>query len=166
MCYHNRCYHSICYNRYLCFEKRFIHIYELISNSIMTGNSQRYPKIVEPWVAQVDPRVTSFSSVSEIFVWSVRDQTHRPRLSLDVMQILQTVHKLLDFTVLICWINCRYIGMSVYNVFVLCTIGAPLSLAVREKPDASFSIVSTCIIVCTSITLCLVFIPKVSVMFC
>ena len=53
-----------------------------------------------------------------------------------------------------------------YNVFVLCTIGAPLSLAVREKPDASFSIVSTCIIVCTSITLCLVFIPKVSVMFC
>lgn len=56
--------------------------------------------------------------------------------------------------------------MSVYNVFVLCTIGAPLSLAVREKPDASFSIVSTCIIVCTSITLCLVFIPKVSVMFC
>lgn len=73
-------------------------MYELISrNSIMIGNSERYPKIVEPWVAQVDPRVTSFSSVSEIFVRSVRDQTHRPRLSLDVMQILQTVHKLFGF---------------------------------------------------------------------
>lgn len=55
----------------------------------------------------------------------------------------------------------KYIGMSVYNVFILCIIGAPISLAMREKPDASFSIVSICIIVCTSITLCLVFIPKV-----
>ena len=51
----------------------------------MIGNSERYPKIAEPWVAQVDPRVTSFSSVSEIFVWNVRDQAYRPRLSLDVM---------------------------------------------------------------------------------
>ncbi|KAL9979471.1 hypothetical protein ACROYT_G017142 [Oculina patagonica] len=55
----------------------------------------------------------------------------------------------------------KYIGMSVYNVFILCVIGAPISLAMREKPDASFAIVSICIIICTSITLCLVFIPKV-----
>lgn len=59
---------------------------------------------------------------------------------------------------------CRYIGMSVYNVFILCIIGAPISLAMREQPDASFSIVSVCIIICTSITQCLVFIPKVSVL--
>jgi len=55
----------------------------------------------------------------------------------------------------------KYIGMSVYNVFVLCIIGTPISLAMREKPDASFAIVSICISVCTTITLCLVFIPKV-----
>lgn len=55
----------------------------------------------------------------------------------------------------------KYIGMSVYNVFILCVIGAPISLAMREEPDASFSIISVCIIICTSITLCLVFIPKV-----
>lgn len=55
----------------------------------------------------------------------------------------------------------KYIGMSVYNVFILCVIGAPISLAMREQPDASFSIASVCIIICTSITLCLVFIPKV-----
>ena len=54
--------------------------------------------------------------------------------------------------------------MSVYNVFILCVIGTPISLAMREQPDASFSIVSVCIIICTSITLCLVFIPKVSVL--
>ena len=52
--------------------------------------------------------------------------------------------------------------MSVYNVFILCVIGAPISLAMREEPDASFSIISVCIIICTSITLCLVFIPKVN----
>ena len=55
--------------------------------------------------------------------------------------------------------------MSVYNVFILCVIGAPISLAMREQPDASFSIVSVCIIICTSITLCLVFIPKVSMFY-
>ena len=55
--------------------------------------------------------------------------------------------------------------MSVYNVFILCVIGAPISLAMREQPDASFSIVSVCIIICTSITLCLVFIPKVPVVY-
>ena len=55
--------------------------------------------------------------------------------------------------------------MSVYNVFILCVIGAPISLAIREKPDASFAIVSICIIICTSITLCLVFIPKVLISF-
>ena len=54
--------------------------------------------------------------------------------------------------------------MSVYNVFIMCVIGAPISLAMREQPDASFSIVSVCIIICTSITQCLVFIPKVSVL--
>lgn len=55
--------------------------------------------------------------------------------------------------------------MSVYNVFILCVIGAPISLAMREQPDASFSIVSVCIIICTSITLCLVFIPKVFIFY-
>ena len=55
--------------------------------------------------------------------------------------------------------------MSVYNVFILCVIGAPISLAMREHPDASFAIVSVCIIICTSITLCLVFIPKVSMSY-
>ena len=55
--------------------------------------------------------------------------------------------------------------MSVYNVFILCVIGAPISLVMREQPDASFSIVSVCIIICTSITQCLVFIPKVSMFY-
>ena len=56
---------------------------------------------------------------------------------------------------------CRYIGMSLYNVLFLCVIGVPVSLVTRQTPDASFAIVSTCVIACTSITMCLVFIPKV-----
>ncbi|XP_048580756.1 uncharacterized protein LOC116613026 isoform X2 [Nematostella vectensis] len=56
---------------------------------------------------------------------------------------------------------CRYIGMSVYNVFVLCVIGVPMFLVMRDHPDACNAIVAISIIFCTSITLCLVFIPKV-----
>ncbi|XP_068722865.1 gamma-aminobutyric acid type B receptor subunit 1-like isoform X2 [Montipora capricornis] len=55
----------------------------------------------------------------------------------------------------------KYVGMSVYNVLFLCVIGTPISLVTRETPDASFAIVSICVILCTSITMCLVFIPKV-----
>lgn len=55
----------------------------------------------------------------------------------------------------------KYIGMSVYNVLFLCLIGVPVSLVTRQTPDASFAIVSTCVVVCTSITMCLVFVPKV-----
>ncbi|XP_048580752.1 gamma-aminobutyric acid type B receptor subunit 2-like isoform X2 [Nematostella vectensis] len=55
----------------------------------------------------------------------------------------------------------KYIGMSVYNVFVLCVIGVPMSLVMRDHPDACYAIVAISIIFCTSITLCLVFIPKV-----
>ena len=48
-----------------------------------------------------------------------------------------------------------------YNVLFLCLIGVPVSLVTRQTPDASFAIVSTCVVVCTSITMCLVFVPKV-----
>ena len=51
--------------------------------------------------------------------------------------------------------------MSVYNVFVLCVIGAPISFLMTDQPDTSFAVTSMSIIFCTSITLSLVFIPKV-----
>ena len=55
----------------------------------------------------------------------------------------------------------KYIGMSVYNVVIMCVIGAGLSFMLREQQDAAFVIISIFIIFCSTATLCLVFVPKV-----
>ncbi|XP_077978603.1 gamma-aminobutyric acid type B receptor subunit 2-like isoform X2 [Glandiceps talaboti] len=54
----------------------------------------------------------------------------------------------------------KYIGMSVYNVVVMCTIGAALSFVIHDNPNASFGIMSLFLLFSTTITLCLVFVPK------
>lgn len=58
----------------------------------------------------------------------------------------------------------KYIGMSVYNSVMMCVLGAPLSHVLTDKHDASFFIISLFIIFCTTATLCLVFLPKVSLL--
>lgn len=55
----------------------------------------------------------------------------------------------------------KYIGMSVYNVVIMCVIGAGLSFVLKEQQDAAFVIISIFIIFCSTATLCLVFVPKV-----
>lgn len=57
----------------------------------------------------------------------------------------------------------KYIGMSVYNVFVLTVIGAVVSLALEgsEHYNASYAILSMCLIMGTSLTMLLVFVPKI-----
>lgn len=57
----------------------------------------------------------------------------------------------------------KYIGMSVYNVFVLATIGVIVSIALDGSKyyEAPYAISSLCLIVCTTVTLLLVFVPKV-----
>ena len=59
----------------------------------------------------------------------------------------------------------RYIGMSVYNVAVLSIIGAIVAFAMDGSVhyEALYAISSLCLIVCTSITLLLVFVPKVRI---
>ncbi|XP_035208128.1 gamma-aminobutyric acid type B receptor subunit 2-like isoform X2 [Stegodyphus dumicola] len=54
----------------------------------------------------------------------------------------------------------KYIGMSVYNVVIMCVIGAALSFVLREQQDAAFIIISIFIMFCSTTTLCLVFVPK------
>ena len=56
----------------------------------------------------------------------------------------------------------KYIGMSVYNVVIMCVIGVPISYILSDDQDASYIIISIFIIFCTTGTLCLVFVPKVS----
>ncbi|XP_071510393.1 gamma-aminobutyric acid type B receptor subunit 2-like [Diadema antillarum] len=55
----------------------------------------------------------------------------------------------------------KYIGMSVYNVVIMCVLGVSLSFMISDNPNASYGLVSTFILFCTTITLCLVFVPKV-----
>lgn len=54
----------------------------------------------------------------------------------------------------------KYVGMSVYNVVIMCVIGAAVSFVLREQQDAAFIIISIFIIFCSTTTLCLVFVPK------
>ncbi len=55
----------------------------------------------------------------------------------------------------------KYIGMSVYNVLVMCVSGVPISFIIKDRQDAAYLIIGLFIIFCTTITLCLVFISKV-----
>ena len=59
----------------------------------------------------------------------------------------------------------KYIGMSVYNVVIMCICGAAVSVVINDQPTASFVIIGLFIIFCTTITLCLVFMPKVGLVF-
>ena len=52
--------------------------------------------------------------------------------------------------------------MAIYNVFIMCVLGVAVSFVLRDHQNASFIIISIFIIFCTTGTLCLVFVPKVS----
>ncbi|XP_070531823.1 gamma-aminobutyric acid type B receptor subunit 1-like isoform X2 [Ptychodera flava] len=55
----------------------------------------------------------------------------------------------------------RFVGMSIYNVVVLCIITAPVTLIIRTQQNATFAFVSLAIIFCCVVTLLLIFVPKV-----
>ncbi|KAI0215382.1 Gamma-aminobutyric acid type B receptor subunit 2 [Lamellibrachia satsuma] len=57
----------------------------------------------------------------------------------------------------------KYIGMSVYNVVIICVSGVAVAAIIENDPNSAFLILSTFIIFCTTVTLCLVFVPKVGV---
>lgn len=54
----------------------------------------------------------------------------------------------------------QYIGISVYNVLIMCAAGAAIAFIVHDKISA-FILITLFIFACTTITLCLVFLPKV-----
>ncbi|CAH3136004.1 unnamed protein product, partial [Porites lobata] len=57
----------------------------------------------------------------------------------------------------------KYIGMSVYNVVVLGIIGLVVTFAFDGSTHyvVTYAISSSCVIVCTTVTLLLVFVPKI-----
>ncbi|KAK0183463.1 hypothetical protein PV327_001501 [Microctonus hyperodae] len=54
----------------------------------------------------------------------------------------------------------KYVGMSVYNVVIMCITGAAISFVLADKQDTMFIMLSVFIIFCSTGTLCLVFVPK------
>lgn len=55
----------------------------------------------------------------------------------------------------------KHIGLSVYNVTMMCIMGGSIALIISDRKDAVFILISVFIIFCTTTTLCLVFVPKV-----
>ena len=56
----------------------------------------------------------------------------------------------------------KLIGLAIYNVALFAIIGAIISFIVYDKPDAFFGLTSFFIIFPTTVTICLIFVPKVS----
>ena len=56
----------------------------------------------------------------------------------------------------------KYVGMAIYNVAVMCVLGVAVSFVLRDELNASFVLIAIFIIFCTTGTLCLVFVPKVT----
>lgn len=55
----------------------------------------------------------------------------------------------------------KSIGMSVYNVVILSILGVAITSFIKEDQNATFTITAFFTIVCTTLTLLLVFVPKV-----
>ncbi len=56
----------------------------------------------------------------------------------------------------------KYVGMSVYNVVLMCVMGAAISFVLSDQQNFFFGIISFFILFCSTTTVCLVFVPKVS----
>ncbi|CAE1247479.1 GABBR [Acanthosepion pharaonis] len=55
----------------------------------------------------------------------------------------------------------RFVGMSIYNVSVLCVITAPITLIINSQQDATFAFVSLAIVMCSFLSMGLIFGPKI-----
>ncbi|CAO1348857.1 unnamed protein product [Diamesa tonsa] len=55
----------------------------------------------------------------------------------------------------------RYVGMSIYNIAVLCLITAPVAMVIASQQDASFAFVALAVIFCCFLSMLLIFVPKV-----
>lgn len=58
--------------------------------------------------------------------------------------------------------DARLVGMSVYNVVILCMITGPVSLVISNQVNAHFAFIALTIIFCCFISMAMVFAPKIS----
>ncbi|OQV25760.1 Gamma-aminobutyric acid type B receptor subunit 1 [Hypsibius exemplaris] len=55
----------------------------------------------------------------------------------------------------------RFVGMSIYNVVVLCIITAPVTLIINKQHNAKFAFVALSIMFCCFLSMGVIFVPKV-----
>ena len=55
----------------------------------------------------------------------------------------------------------RLVGMSIYNVAILCIITAPVTLVIADQQNATFAFVALANAFCCYLSMALVFVPKV-----
>lgn len=55
----------------------------------------------------------------------------------------------------------KHIGISVYNVVFPCVLGMTIVNVVDYNPNVFYVVLSVLVVFCTTITLCIVFVPKV-----
>lgn len=60
----------------------------------------------------------------------------------------------------------RYIGMNVYNVVMMSVLVVTLSNILSHQPTLAYILESTFMLISTTITLCLLFVPKVGLYAC
>ena len=55
----------------------------------------------------------------------------------------------------------RLVGMSIYNVAILCIITAPVTMVIADQENATFAFVALANVFCCYLSMALVFVPKV-----
>jgi len=55
----------------------------------------------------------------------------------------------------------RLVGMSIYNVAILCIITAPVTMVIKDQENATFAFVALANVFCCYLSMALVFVPKV-----
>ena len=56
----------------------------------------------------------------------------------------------------------RLVGMSIYNVAILCIITAPVTMVIADQQNATFAFVALANVFCCYLSMALVFVPKVN----
>ncbi|XP_072048873.1 gamma-aminobutyric acid type B receptor subunit 1-like [Amphiura filiformis] len=88
--------------------------------------------------------------VTIIFVWKGLQLVYGAKLAWETRKV--SVPELNDS---------KYIGLAIYNVAIPTAIVGPLANFLGGMPALSYILNSSCIIFCTTVTSCLIFLPKV-----
>lgn len=88
------------------------------------------------------------SSLTRLAVWRSVQMLVRPETWLLCRQVKQIN-------------DSRLVGMSIYNVAILCIITAPVTMVIADQENATFAFVALANVFCCYLSMALVFVPKV-----